>query len=149
MSTIHSTGAPVPRGRGVGENPANRFERLHVLVDDAEKKSGQVETVLYRDDSRSILSKNDSPDLPFRYSLNPYRGCEHGCPYCYARPSHEYLGFSAGLDFETRLVVKEDAPKLLSKTLRKKAWQPDTIVISGNTDPYQPIDRKLEITRGC
>ena len=96
-----------------------------------------------------MLAENRSPDVPFTYSLNPYRGCEHGCAYCYARPSHEYLGFSAGLDFETKILVKEDAPELLARHLTKPTWQPQPIAISGNTDAYQPVERKLELTRRC
>jgi DNA repair photolyase len=109
----------------------------------------KVETLYLSDTSRTVLSRNDSPDVPFTYSLNPYRGCEHGCIYCYARPTHEYLGFSAGLDFESRIMVKEDAPALLERELAPPSWKPQFIGLSGVTDPYQPIERKLEITRGC
>jgi DNA repair photolyase len=144
---------PPPRqGRGASFNPANRFERLHVLEDAAaldEDDLRQVPTEFLRDSSKSVLSKNDSPDVPFTFSVNPYRGCEHGCIYCYARPSHEYLGFSAGLDFETRIMVKEDAPALLEAAFMKRGWQPQVVVISGNTDPYQPVERKLQLTRQC
>jgi DNA repair photolyase len=96
-----------------------------------------------------VLAENDSPDLPFRFSLNPYRGCEHGCVYCYARPTHEYLGFSAGLDFERRLMVKTDAPELLRAKLASSAWVPQMVALSGNTDCYQPTERRLGITRRC
>ena len=96
-----------------------------------------------------MLAENDSPDVGFRFSLNPYRGCEHGCIYCYARPSHEYLSFSAGLDFERRIMVKEDAPELLQRTLASPRWVPQTVALSGNTDCYQPVERRLEITRRC
>jgi DNA repair photolyase len=96
-----------------------------------------------------VLSHNDSPDVAFRWSINPYRGCEHGCVYCYARPTHEYLGFSAGLDFETKIVVKHDAPALLGRALQRPSWTPETIVMSGNTDCYQPVERRLQITRAC
>lgn len=138
------------RGRGTPENPPNRFERLFIESDpDEDGPAPPVPTTYYRDASRTILSENHSPDIPFRWSLNPYRGCEHGCSYCYARPSHEYLGFSAGLDFETRLVVKENAPELLRKKLSSPNWQPETISMSGNTDPYQPLERRLRITRRC
>jgi DNA repair photolyase len=136
------------RGRGTPENPANRYERLF-LEPDPEAAADAPPTEYYRDASRTILAENDSPDIPFRWSLNPYRGCEHGCSYCYARPSHEYLGFSAGLDFETRLMVKEDAPELLRRTLSRPRWQPETIALSGNTDAYQPLERRLGITRRC
>jgi DNA repair photolyase len=145
--------APLPRrGRATTENTPNRFERLHLAPDPedpAEEAARPLLTEVLRDTSRSALSRNDSPDLPFRWSLNPYRGCEHGCPYCYARPSHEYLGFSAGLDFETRIVAKPDLPDLLAKTYQKASWQPEVVVVSGNTDPYQPIERKMELTRRC
>jgi DNA repair photolyase len=102
-----------------------------------------------RDDTRSIIATNDSPDVGFAASINPYRGCEHGCPYCYARPTHEYLGFSAGLDFETRIVVKEDAPELLRRELSSPRWRPQVLGVSGVTDPYQPIERRLRLTRRC
>jgi DNA repair photolyase len=138
---------PPLRGRGASTNPPNRYETLHVEPDDA--ASGDDRTVYYRDASRSVLAENDSPDLAFRYSLNPYRGCEHGCTYCYARPTHEYLGFSAGLDFERRIMVKEDAPALLRGTLASPRWTPQLVALSGNTDCYQPVERRLEITRRC
>ena len=108
-----------------------------------------METLYLRDTSRTILSRNESPDVPFDVSFNPYRGCEHGCIYCYARPTHEYLGFSAGLDFETRIMVKENAPELLARELDSKKWKPQFLGLSGVTDPYQPIERKLEITGSC
>jgi DNA repair photolyase len=136
------------KGRGATENPANRYERLH-LVPDPDAEDGPVPTLFLRDTSRSILAENESPDIGFRFSLNPYRGCEHGCVYCYARPSHEYLGFSAGLDFETRILVKERAPDLLRRALADPGWEPQVIALSGNTDPYQPVERRLGITRRC
>jgi DNA repair photolyase len=102
-----------------------------------------------RDPTRTIIATNDSPDVGFEASINPYRGCEHGCIYCFARPTHEFLGMSAGLDFESKILVKEDAPELLREELNKKSWEPKTIAISGVTDPYQPIERRLGITRGC
>ena len=147
-----------PKGRGAAENPHNRFERLSVEAVAVEggpfegEEAGEaprVPTEILRDASRSILSHNDSPDVPFDTSINPYRGCEHGCIYCYARPSHEYLGFSAGLDFETRILVKENAAALLRKELSARSWKPQRVVMSGVTDPYQPIERKLEVTRQC
>jgi DNA repair photolyase len=107
------------------------------------------ETVLLRDATRSILSRNDSPDVGFDASINPYRGCAHGCSYCYARPTHEYLGFSAGLDFETRILVKREAPHLLREALSSPRWIPEPILLSGNTDAYQPVERRLRITRRC
>jgi DNA repair photolyase len=105
-------------------------------------------TELLYDTPKKILSQNDSPDIPFTYSLNPYQGCEHGCPYCYARNAHQYWGLSAGLDFETKIVVKKEAPKLLEKQFLSKNWQSTPIMLSGNTDCYQPIEHKLKITRG-
>ena len=106
-------------------------------------------TQYFRDGTRTIITRNNSPDVGFETSLNPYRGCEHGCIYCYARPTHEYLGFSAGLDFESKIMVKTNAPELLRAELESPRWQPQTLVLSGVTDPYQPVERKLRITRGC
>lgn len=138
-------------GRGASSNPANRFELIHYERDEtaSEEESPALATRLYRDHSRSILVRNDSPDVGFEVSINPYRGCEHGCVYCYARPTHEYLGFSAGLDFETKILVKEDAPTLLRKELASAKWQPQVVSVSGVTDPYQPIERRLGLTRRC
>jgi DNA repair photolyase len=139
-------------GRGTRENPENRFERIHVELDDEpEGDDGERRepTIFYRDTSRTALAENDSPDLGFRFSLNPYRGCEHGCIYCYARPTHEYLSFSAGLDFEQRIMVKEDAPQLLRQTFSSPRWEPQVVSLSGNTDCYQPVERRLGITRRC
>ncbi|HEY0782594.1 MAG TPA: PA0069 family radical SAM protein [Thermoanaerobaculia bacterium] len=136
-----------PRGRAAAANPTNRFERIAVELE--EPGPDRVATELLRDGSRSILARNDSPDVGFDVSVNPYRGCEHGCIYCYARPTHEYLGFSAGLDFESRILVKEDAPQLLRRELMSPNWRPQTVAMSGVTDPYQPVERKLEITRRC
>lgn len=139
------------RGRGSSDNPANRFEGDYIDFD-LDEETGQKpspETKLIRDHSDNILSKNNSPDIPFTYSLNPYRGCEHGCIYCYARPTHEFLGFSSGLDFESRIMVKYDAARKLRKKLSSDSWSPETIVMSGVTDPYQPIERELRITRAC
>src|SRR5690606_31678823 len=145
-------GLPI-RGRGAAENPPNRFERLAFEPDpdalEGEEDGHAPETHYYRDGSRSIISRNESPDVGFDASLNPYRGCSHGCIYCYARPSHEYLGFSAGLDFETRILVKPDAPELLAEAFRKKSWEPQIVALSGNTDPYQPVERRLKLTRRC
>jgi len=112
-------------------------------------ESPETPTRFLRDPARSILTRNDSPDIPFDVALNPYRGCEHGCVYCYARPSHEYLGFSAGLDFESRILVKENAPALLRRELRSPRWKPQVIAMSGVTDPYQPVEKRLRLTRGC
>jgi DNA repair photolyase len=138
------------RGRGASANLQNRFEKLGYAVDpDAETppEAGRPATQFYRDASKSIIAYNDSPDVGFDASINPYRGCEHGCAYCYARPTHEYLGWSAGLDFESRIMVKEDAPELLRRELSSKKWEPQVLAISGVTDCYQPIERKLRLTR--
>jgi len=135
------------RGRGTGELAKGRFERVEVSWEKQEAQ--QMETQVFNDTSRTILSFNDSPDIGFSASLNPYRGCEHGCIYCYARPTHEYLGLSAGLDFETKLFAKMEAPELLRAALQKKSWEPQVLVMSGVTDCYQPVERKLEITRRC
>jgi DNA repair photolyase len=139
------------RGRGAASNPANRFELIHYERDSTapEEGSRSPATRFYRDHARSILTHNDSPDVGFETSINPYRGCEHACIYCYARPTHEYLGFSAGLDFETRIMVKEDAPVLLRKELASAKWRPRVVSISGVTDPYQPVERRLGLTRRC
>jgi DNA repair photolyase len=138
------------RGRGAAVQPPNRFERLSVEIDDefAAEQPGP-RTQFFHDASRTIISRNDSPDIPFGASINPYRGCEHGCAYCYARPYHEYLGYSSGLDFESRIIVKTEAPKLLREELIHPKWQPQSLAMSGVTDCYQPVERRLEITRGC
>jgi DNA repair photolyase len=141
-------------GRGAAINPPNRFETLHAEADDEHRDPHDVEDALPRvttqflpDNAQSIIAENDSPDVAFRFSINPYRGCEHGCAYCYARPSHEMLGMNAGLDFESKILVKHDAAKLLRKHLCKPSWQAESITISGNTDCYQPAERKFRITR--
>jgi len=141
--------------RGATFNPKNRFEALEYVPEpddywhDEEEMERPLRTQFFRDASQSIITTNNSPDIPFNASLNPYRGCEHGCAYCYARPTHEYLGFSAGLDFESRIMVKLDAPDLLRKELSAKKWKPQVLAMSGVTDCYQPIERRLQITRGC
>src|SRR5271156_3648283 len=137
--------------RGAPENPANRFESIRLEPDLERNPEDDVlpRTQFLIDHSQTIMSHNDSPDLDFRFSLNPYRGCEHGCIYCYARPTHEYLGFSAGLDFESKIMVKEDAPELLRQELSSPKWQPQVIFMSGVTDCYQPVERKLKLTRRC
>jgi DNA repair photolyase len=140
-----------PRGRGSAENPPNRFDRLHYErdpdVDDEEQPAPATQYL--RDATRSIIARNNSPDVGFDVSINPYRGCEHGCAYCYARPTHEFLGFSAGLDFESKILVKEDAPILLRRELSSRRWQPQPLALSGVTDCYQPIERRLQLTRRC
>jgi DNA repair photolyase len=142
---------PPPRGRGAAANPPNRFELLRYETDpDAPPgESCSRATSFFRDNSRSVITSNDSPDVGFEKSINPYRGCETGCSYCYARPTHEYLGFSAGLDFETKIMVKEDAPRLLRAELASPRWQPQPISLCGVTDAYQPIERRLGLTRRC
>ena len=144
-------------GRGASWSPANRFEKLHVDVNEPDvvhddpgaEERPQRQTQFFRDLTRTIIARNQSPDVGFETSVNPYRGCEHGCIYCFARPTHEYLGLSAGLDFESRIMVKEDAPELLEAELSSPRWKPQVIVMSGVTDPYQPVERKLKITRRC
>lgn len=149
MTTTNDPPAAI-KGRGASWNPQNRFETLeYVLDDEAPGDGGAPRTIYMRDPARTLIATNDSPDIGFEASINPYRGCEHGCIYCYARPFHEYLGMSAGLDFETKILVKEDAPELLREELNAKSWEPKLIAISGVTDAYQPIERKLEITRRC
>ena len=132
-------------------SPPNRFDKLHYEIDTELDPSEEPapETQFYRDPTRTIINTNDSPDVGFEKSVNPYRGCEHGCVYCFARPTHEYLGFSSGLDFETKIMVKEDAPELLRAELSSAKWKPQVVVMSGVTDPYQPIERKLQLTRRC
>ncbi len=139
------------RGRGAAENPPNRFEPLHVELepDDPGEGERRVPTTYLRDPTRTIIATNDSPDVGFDAGINPYRGCAHGCIYCYARPTHEFLGFSAGLDFETKILVKDRAPELLRRTLASPRWKPQTIALSGNTDAYQPVERRLRLTRRC
>lgn len=137
------------RGRGIQENPANRFVKIETVAFDDAEPGMPVRTVLYRDAARSAITHNSSPDIGFEHSVNPYRGCEHGCAYCYARPTHEYLGLSAGLDFETKIFVKEEAPELLKAELASPSWEPRLVVFSGVTDCYQPIERKLTLTRRC
>jgi len=143
-----STAGKLP-GRGTAANPENRYERIHVEADPEVEGGDPTPTLFYRDASRSALAENESPDVGFRFSLNPYRGCEHGCIYCYARPTHEYLSFNAGLDFERRIMVKHDAPDLLRRTFRSPRWQPEVVALSGNTDCYQPVERRLQLTRRC
>ncbi len=139
-----------PKGRGTAENPASRFVKIDYEADDtAEAHESGLKTVFYEDASQTILARNNSPDIPFDVSINPYRGCEHGCVYCYARPTHEYFELSAGLDFESKIFVKRNAGELLRKQLMAKRWVPQTIGISGVTDPYQPAEKHFRITRSC
>jgi len=139
------------KGRGAQYNPKNRFlkgayTQEHIEgIDDWEEEDRKTEYIV--DDSKTLVNKVTSPDVGMLYSANPYQGCEHGCIYCYARNSHEYWGYSAGLDFESRIVVKKNAPALLRKFFENKNWEPAVISLSGNTDCYQPIERKMRITR--
>lgn len=133
------------KGQGAQRNVKNRFEQYSYEPEDweIEKTNTQIIEVF----PKTIVNAVKSPDLPMEYSLNPYQGCEHGCSYCYARPTHEYWGFSAGIDFERKIMVKKNAPELLEKFFRKRNYIPKTIMLSGNTDCYQPIERELKITR--
>lgn len=143
--------------RGANVDPPNRFDKAHHVIDcehlendeDARGTLPVLPTQFLRDESRSIVVENDSPDLGFRYSMNIYRGCEHGCAYCYARPTHELLGLNAGIDFETQIFVKESAPELFRDFLASTSWRCEPIVLSGVTDCYQPAERKFELTRRC
>jgi DNA repair photolyase len=137
------------RARGAGYNPPNRFEKLEYTSEEDVAEGRERKTEFFCDPSRSIISYNDCPDVGFDASINPYRGCEHGCIYCYVRPTHEYLGWSAGLDFETRILVKLDAGHLLHRELSSPKWTPRVLALSGVTDPYQPVERKLGVTRSC
>src|SRR6202790_1592890 len=150
--------SPAIHGRSASWNPANRFEKLHIDLGDVDlvqidptegDEHPRRETQFFRDGTKTIIARNQSPDVGFETSINPYRGCEHGCIYCFARPTHEYLGFSAGLDFESRIMVKPDAPRLLEAELSSPKWKPQLLMMSGVTDCYQPIERKLCITRSC
>ena len=142
---------PSIKGRGAASNPPNRFEQIH-LERDADwnpEEDPARQTQFFVDGTQTVINYNDSPDIGFEASMNPYRGCEHGCIYCYARPTHEFLGFSAGLDFESRIMVKRNAPELLRRELSSPKWRPQVVAMSGVTDCYQPIERKLRITRQC
>ncbi len=148
---------PNIRGRAAGVQPDNPYLRT-LQVDDFEHVADDAEyldaldrppTQYLDDESQTIVATNDSPDVSFNYSVNPYRGCSHGCSYCYARPGHEYLGMSAGIDFETKILVKRRAPELLRQFLARPKWNAETIVFSGVTDCYQPAEREFKLTRGC
>jgi DNA repair photolyase len=145
---MHLAKGALPRGRGTGFNPANRFDRIAYKADPGEEPEA-VETQIFADASKSVLTDNDSPDIAMERSLNPYRGCAHGCVYCFARPYHEYLGLSAGLDFETKLFAKLDAPKLLRAELSKPRYVPKAVALSSVTDAYQPIEKQFQLTRRC
>lgn len=154
-------GGPAHR-RGAGLNPGNRFEtvRLHVLGEEIDRQTVEreeegggvrrVERQVFRDRTQTIINRvARTSDVPFDWTVNPYRGCEHGCVYCFARPYHEYLGFSCGLDFETKLVAKPDAPELLRRELASSRWKPEPIVMSAITDIYQPLEHSMRVARGC
>jgi DNA repair photolyase len=151
VNTSPATSRPAIPGRGAAHNPPNRFERLHVEPDpDAPpEERPHPRTEFFFDASESILTQNDSPDIPYTWGVNPYRGCEHGCAYCFARPYHEYLGWSSGLDFETKIMVKLRAPALLRREFESPRWKADGITLSGVTDCYQPCERQFRLTRGC
>ncbi|MRR38022.1 PA0069 family radical SAM protein, partial [bacterium] len=139
--------------RGTTVNPPNRFEPLHLEPDPDSDLDPEVQilprTKLFRDLTGKIITYNESPDVPMEATINPYRGCEHGCAYCYARPTHEYLGFSAGLDFETKIMVKQNAAELLRAELSAPRYKAVVLGLSGVTDCYQPIERRLKLTRAC
>lgn len=149
---VHSRRSGTHKGRGAVSNQAGRFERdARDVFDDgwgsADEEPEAPSTTLTPDPARRLISRNNSPDIPFEASINPYRGCEHGCPYCYARPSHSYLDLSPGLDFESRLFFKENAAEKLEAELRKPGYKPTPIALGMNTDAYQPAERRLEVTR--
>jgi len=140
------------KGRGAVGNATGRFEpETRIMTDDgwgsADEDPPPLETRYLRDTAKTVITRNDSPDIPFDRSINPYRGCEHGCVYCFARPTHAYLGLSPGLDFESRIFVKEDAPELLRAELSKPSYRCKPVALGVNTDAYQPIEKKLELTR--
>ena len=138
------------KGRGAQFNPDNRFQQAHYSQEHDEgldELPPLPHRQLIREFPQTIVSRSNSPDIRHAYSINPYQGCEHGCVYCYARNAHEYWGFSAGLDFESKIMVKPDAPRLLEQHFQKRGWQAEAIVLSGNTDCYQPVERELKITR--
>ena len=140
------------RGRGALSNESGRFEReRRVEADDgwnSLEELGEFRTNVHVEKAKTIITRNDSPDISFDRSINPYRGCEHGCVYCYARPSHAYMGLSPGLDFETEIFVKEGAAQLLERELSARNYAPKTIAIGANTDPYQPLEKRYRVTRG-
>ncbi len=148
-----SGGAPSLRGRGALTNPEGRFEKLRQEAfddgwDSRDPPPERIPTEVITDRAKTILSRNDSPDVPFDRSVNPYRGCEHGCIYCFARPSHAFWGYSPGLDFETKIIAKPGAASLLRGELGKRGYRPGALALGSNTDPYQPVERELRITRG-
>lgn len=154
MYSIHMSARPPPsgyKGRGALSNPVNRFDRQHAeAVDDGWQQGEEPDSIATEvrvDSSRTVIARNDSPDIGFDQSINPYRGCEHGCIFCYARPTHAYLGMSPGIDFETRLVYKPEAAALLREELARPGYTCKYIMMGSNTDPYQPVERRLRVTR--
>lgn len=140
----------IPHGRGSGAHHTNRFEQLHYVKsiwDDAIEDQEKAVTKFLTVHPKTLVNPVNSPDLPFGWSMNPYQGCEHGCAYCYARPTHEYWGYNAGLDFEKNLLVKQNAPRLFKELLQSRKWKGEPVMLSGNTDPYQPLEKKFGITR--
>ncbi len=150
MKTPAYPGQPI-QGRGAATNPPNRFESLHIEIDPdlPPEELPNPRTQFFFDNTESLLTPNSSPDVGFDVGLNCYRGCEHGCAYCFARPYHEYLGWSSGLDFETKILVKKRAPELLRQELSRPKWKPQTVGMSGVTDCYQPAERQFQLTRRC
>jgi len=155
MTPLPDTPASLPtKGRGPVTNQTNRFEQLTAqAVDDGWQSAANeddlppLRTILIRDTSKTIIARNTSPDVPFEQSINPYRGCEHGCVYCFARPTHAFLGLSPGLNFESRILFKPEAARLLDKELRRPSYKCSVMAMGTNTDPYQPTEKSLRITR--
>src|SRR4051812_10793522 len=151
METATPTENNYFKGRGAQVNTHNRFSKQQYVQEHGEMLDEQLivphKTELIYTYPKTIINKVDSDDLPFEYSMNPYQGCEHGCIYCYARPTHEYWGYSAGLDFERKIIVKKNVVELLEKQLSNKKWEPAPIMLSGNTDCYQPVEKQFELTR--
>jgi DNA repair photolyase len=155
-SKLHTMNKPNNeiKGRGTGESPKNRFEKIQIeldveasIGDDDDGNTRGPKTEFFDDLSETVITENNSPDIPYRWSINPYRGCEHGCSYCYARPYHEFLGLNAGLDFEQKIIIKQRAPELVRQWISKPKWTGERLALSGVTDPYQPVEAKLKITR--
>jgi DNA repair photolyase len=141
------------KGRGAQFNPPNPYQQLHLDQEDWDgidlPEADAVPTQYFHDRPKNVINRVKSPDIPLEYSINPYQGCEHGCIYCYARNTHQYYGFSAGLDFESKIIVKENVAEVLEKKMRSPRYVPKPVMFSGNTDCYQPVERKLELTRAC
>jgi len=155
VASMNEANPPITVGRGAQSNPVNRFARIEYVEDPSIQEdldpadAPRHKTEYFADLSKSVVTENDSPDVFFRFSVNPYRGCAHGCSYCYARPTHEYLDLSAGLDFETKIFVKQRAPELFREWLARDAYVPELVMMSGVTDCYQQAERQFQLTRGC